>query len=103
MKAFDYNPSTGKYDALNDSLSNNFENFNQSDRVGSNFRVVKKKYNYQLGMAVQQTLLESNDLTKSALSTQKFINFFPTANFNYQFAKSRNLRINYRGRTNQPS
>ena len=103
MKAFDFNPSTGKYDMLNDSLSNNFENFNQSDRVGSNFRVVKKKYNYQLGMAVQQTLLESNDLTKSTLSSQRFINFFPTASFNYQFAKSKNLRVNYRGRTNQPS
>jgi hypothetical protein len=34
---------------------------------------------------------------------QVYTNFFPTAVFNYQFARSKNLRFNYRGRTNQPS
>ena len=102
-KTLDYNPSTGNYDILNDSLSNNFENQNQSNRVGTNFRVVKKKFNYQLGLAVQQTLLVSNDLTKDSLSRQKFTNIFPTASFNYQFTRSKSFRFNYRGRTNQPS
>lgn len=35
--------------------------------------------------------------------TQDFTNFFPTANFNYNFTKTKVLRVNYRGRTNQPS
>jgi len=102
-KTFDYNGSSGKYDFLNDSLSNNFKNQNESDRVGSNFRVVKKKYNYQLGLAVQRTLLESNDLTKKSISSQRYTNIFPSASFNYQFARSRNFRFTYRGRSNQPS
>lgn len=94
----------GKYDQLVDSLTNNFENKNLLDRIGTNFRVVKKKYNYQLGVAVQQTTLESDNLSKNtAPIVQKSINLFPTASFNYQFQRSRSLRINYRGRTNQPT
>ena len=31
------------------------------------------------------------------------LNFFPTASFNYQFQRSRSLRLNYRGSTRQPN
>lgn len=98
-----YNPATGNYDLKVDSLSNVFENENIYDRAGTNFRVVKKKYNFQLGFAVQQTTLESENLTKKSTVKQKYRNLFPTASFNYQFQRSRSLRFNYRGRTNQPS
>jgi hypothetical protein len=86
-----------------DSLTNLFDNSNIYDRIGTNFRVVKKKYNYQLGFAVQQTTLESNNLSKNKNILQKNTNLFPTASFNYQFQRSRSLRFNYRGRTAQPS
>jgi hypothetical protein len=98
-----YNTTTGKYDQEDAALTNRFANVNESHRGGANFRVVKKKYNYQLGFAVQQTLLESNNITKDVVESQKFVNLFPTANFNYQFARSKNLRFNYRGSTRQPS
>jgi len=99
----DINPSTGKYDIENVGLTNHFESLNESNRFGSNFRVVNKKYNYQLGLSVQNTLLANNNLTKGTEASQRFTNLFPTFNFNYQFARSRSLRLNYRGRTNQPS
>lgn len=102
-KTYDYNTTTGKYDRAVDTLSNNFQNQNLYDRVGANFRVVKKKYNYQLGFAVQQTTLESDNLTKKTNIKQNSFNLFPTLSFNYQFQRSRSLRFNYRGRTNQPS
>jgi hypothetical protein len=86
-----------------DSLRNDFQNQNEWDRFGTNLRVVKKKYNYQFGFAVQQTTLESENLSKKTLLKQKFTNLFPTASFNYQFARSRSLRFNYRGNTRQPS
>jgi hypothetical protein len=98
----DFNTATGKYDLVVDSLTNNFHNQNVFDRLGTNFRVVKKKYNYQLGFAVQQTVLESENLTKKSLVKQKYNNIFPTASFNYQFQRSRSLRFNYRGRSSQP-
>lgn len=93
--------TNGKYTMI-DSLRNDFENRNEWDRLGTNFRVVKKNYNYQLGFAVQQTSLESDNLSKKTTIRQKFTNLFPTASFNYQFARSRSLRFNYRGNTRQP-
>lgn len=101
-KTHDYNAGTGKYDMV-DSLRNDFENQNQWNRYGTNLRIVKKKYNYQLGFAVQQTTLESNNLSKTTAIKQNFTNLFPTASFNYQFARSRSLRFSYRGNTRQPS
>lgn len=102
-KTWDYNALTGKYDTFNDSLSNTFQNLNEQNRLGTNFRVIKKKYNYQLGVAVQKTGLKSDNISKDKLVEQTYTNFFPTANFNYNFARSRSLRLNYRGRTSQPS
>lgn len=93
----------GKYNEVVDSLTNYFENQNLYDRIGANLRIVKKKYNYQLGFAVQQTTLESDNVSKRSSLVQKATNFFPMASFNYNFQRSRALRINYRGRTNQPT
>jgi hypothetical protein len=101
-EVYDFNDANGKFDVKNQSQTNLFENGNESNRIGTNYRVVKKKYNYQLGMAVQRTLLQSNNLSKSTFIEQSYTNLFPTAIFNYQFARSKNLRFNYRGRTSQP-
>jgi hypothetical protein len=98
-----YNTATGKYDLLNDTLSNHFQNLNENHRAGVNLRISQKKYNYQLGFSVQRTLLQSNNYTKNNYQSQYFNNFFPTASFNYQFARSKSLRFNYRGSTRQPS
>ncbi|HZH36708.1 MAG TPA: outer membrane beta-barrel protein, partial [Flavisolibacter sp.] len=97
------NAATGNYDIPDVSQTNHFDNVNAFDRIGTNLRIVKKKYNYQLGFAVQQITLESNNLSTGKNIFQKATNFFPTASFNYQFQRSRSLRFNYRGRTSQPS
>ena len=102
-EVFDLNNSTGEYDIKNLQQTNLFESLSQSNRIGTNYRVVKKKYNYQLGIATQRTLLQSNNLSKNSIVEQSFTNLFPTASFNYQFARSKNFRFDYRGRTNQPS
>jgi hypothetical protein len=88
-------------------LTNYFENLFEANRFGANFRVQKKKYNYQLGGAVQFSTLESMShlatTGKDSLSRNNYKNFFPTANFNFQPNRSKNLRFRYNGRTNQPS
>ena len=98
----DYNTTSGKYDINNERLTNHFRNENETNRIGTNFRYMQKKYNFQVGVQLQNTVLTSNNVGKSVLK-QSFTNLFPNASFNYQFARSKNLRINYRGRTNQPS
>ncbi len=106
-QVYNYNSVTDKYDNPNLPQTNNFENSFIAHRIGANFRVQKPKYNYQLGFGVQQALLESESFqamtNKDSLTSQRFTNFFPTANFNYTPARGKNLRVSYNGRTNQPS
>jgi len=103
----DYDAVTGKYETPNLLLTNNFENTFLAHRVGANFRVQNKKYNYQFGIGVQQSTLESLSYRaitgKDSLSKGNYTNFFPTANFNFTPARTKNLRFRYNGRTNQPS
>lgn len=106
-KVYDYNNSSGKYDQINLAQTNYFENDFNAHRVGLNFRVQTKQYNWQIGGAVEQSELESRSLRaltgKDTTVNQSFLNFFPTANFNYTFKQGKNLRFRYNGRTNQPS
>lgn len=106
-KVYDFNNSSGKYDQINLAQTNYFENDFIAHRAGINFRVQTKVYNWQIGGAIEQSELESRSLraltNKDTTVTQSFINFFPTANFNYTFKQGKNLRFRYNGRTNQPS
>jgi Outer membrane protein beta-barrel family/CarboxypepD_reg-like domain len=106
-KAFNYDSSTKNYDQVNAPQTNYFENGYYANRVGANFRVVEKKFNYQLGMGIQFAKLSSRTIQattgKDSTIQYEFINVIPTANFNYSFSKTQNLRISYRGHTNQPN
>lgn len=106
-ETYNFNTATGKYDSPNLLLTNRFENLFLAHRFGANFRIQEKKYNYQFGVGVQQSTLQSQSFQavtgKDSLSRQNYTNFFPTANFNYTPARGKNLRVAYNGRTNQPS
>jgi hypothetical protein len=99
----DYNLNSMAYDLYNSSLSNNFDNWNEYHRLGTNFRVVQRKYNFQVGASVQTTELFSDNISKGQQLGKNFNNFLTNALFNYQFMRSKNLQFNYRGRTNQPN
>ena len=104
---YNFDSTSGKYEIVNLALTNYFKNMFEANRVGVNFRMQKKQYNYQLGTAVQFSTLESETylLTTgrdSVIRTQ-YRNFFPTANFNYQLNRSESFRFRYNGRTNQPT
>jgi hypothetical protein len=100
---WDYNGTSKKYDRAVDSLTNEYQSSNLYDRYGGNFRLAKKKYNLQLGFSVQNTQLETQNLTLKSNISNHYTNLFPTASFNYNFSRGKSLRFNYRGRTNQPS
>lgn len=104
---YDFNTATGKYDLVNKNLTNNFENLFTAHRGGVNFRVQEKKYNYQLGLAIQQSTLESKSYqaltNKDTTIIGNYVNYFPTATFNYSPTRSKRLTIRYNGRTNQPT
>lgn len=106
-ETFDYNSTSGKYDALSPEQTNYFENTNTSNRIGLNYRLQEKKYSYQLGFGMQFTELGSRSIRaangKDTMITQNFTNLFPTASFTYSVNKTRNFRFSYRGRTNAPT
>ncbi len=106
-ETFNYNNSNGKYDNPNLLQTNQFKNIFTAHRVGLNYRLQEKKYNYQFGLGVQQAELENHSYqaltNKDSISRQTFTNLFPTANFNFTPTRSKNLRVAYNGRTNQPS
>jgi hypothetical protein len=101
---------TGEYDIINNFQTSYFENEFIAHRGGLNFRVQTKKYNWQIGGAIEQSQLlnyserrDSVGNIKEGTLSQSFVNFFPTANLNYTFKQGKNLRFRYNGRTNQPS
>lgn len=100
---YDLDTASGKYTRENVAQTNLFQNSNESSQLGTNFRVVKKKYNYQVGIAAQRITLVSDNISKKQLVEQTYNNLFPTASFNYNFARSKSLRFQYRGSTSQPS
>ncbi len=106
-RTFNYNSLTDEYDTPNLLLTNRFENIFEANRFGANYRVQEKKYNYQLGVGVQRATLTSDSyqaiLAKDSMTTQSYTNFFPQASFNWTPSRTKGIRFNYRGRTNQPS
>ena len=107
---YNFDPYSLKYDDPNFPLTNEFENTYKAHRVGANYRVQNKKYNYQIGLGIQQSQQENNTNRKTNLGSDSsfdiksnYTNFFPTASFNLTPSRSKNLRFTYNGRTNQPS
>ena len=108
---FDYDQLTGKYDKINTRQTNYFKNDYTGHRYGTNFRLQVEKYNFQLGGAVQTSTQSNMSLRPIAVTgkdstirtRQTFVNLFPTANFTYNFSRTKNFRFFYRGRTNQPN
>ncbi len=102
-QVYDYNPTTGRYDILNSIYSNDFENTNFTNAAGFSFTKNEKKYNWNIGLAVQNVDQQRFNATTGDRFKRSFVNLTPTAQYRYNFSQSKRLRINYNGRTAQPS
>ncbi|MBR1881764.1 MAG: TonB-dependent receptor [Muribaculaceae bacterium] len=91
--------------AFNERLSNSFRNkfFDQSFQVG--FRQVRKAYNLNLGLQLQSAMSSSRDLINSArdIPSRWAWTVAPYARLRYKFTRTRNLNVDYRMRSSQPS
>ncbi len=101
----DYNQANGKYDQLNNTLTNDFENTYGYITAGIRMRTQKKNYNYSFGANWQQAELEGKITSgvKDSLISKTFRNILPNARFQYNFTKFKNFNITYSTATNQPS
>jgi Outer membrane protein beta-barrel family/Carboxypeptidase regulatory-like domain len=101
----DYNKLNGKYDQLNNTLSNDFENTYGYTNAGLRMRTQKKKYSYALGLSWQQAKLEGKIISgnKDSIISKTFRNFLPNARFQYNFSRFKMFSLSYNASTTQPS
>jgi len=102
---YDYNKNNGKFDQINDFLTNDFENRYSYTNGGVRIRKQTKKYNYAVGLAWQRSELEGQNRSsiKDFDVSKDFRNFLPNARFQYYFSRFKNILINYSTNTNQPT
>jgi len=102
---YDYNKTSGKHDILNPLLTNNYENVYGTTTAGIRLRTQKKRYNYSFGLTWQNADLEGTIRSgiKDSVITKSFYNILPNARFQYNFTRFKNLQLDYRASTNQPS
>jgi hypothetical protein len=92
--------SSGRYDMVVDSLSNQFKQNITTHKPVIKFYNAKKNYSFGSGFGF--TSFNLQDLTQSKEYKRSFTNFFPSANFSYKYKSNSNLRFNYRA-TKQPT
>jgi len=104
-ETFDYDAGTGKHTALNDLLSNQFDNTYLYNRGGASFRYQDKKINFAVGGSIQAAQLNTDFhfMGKDSSITKSFTNFLPNANLQYNINKYKNLRMTYQTYSRQPS
>jgi len=84
-------------------LSNSYTYTFTTDRFGLNYRVIQPKYNLTFGIGGQPTTLDGRNLQTNVATHVTNFNIVPAASFNYNFSRSKALRLNYSGTSNQPS
>ncbi|KLT65054.1 TonB-dependent receptor [Pedobacter sp. BMA] len=100
---YNYNPATLQYDLLDQTYSNVYENTILTNNAGFSFNTNEKKYNWNVGIAVQNTDRTNNNISRGYILRQNVFNYTPSAMFRYNFSNSKRLVFNYRGSTNQPT
>lgn len=100
--AYDYDITKGVYDRPNDSLSNSFINKASMQQGSLSFRAQKSRYDYSIGLQVQFSQLNNNNISENSRLQKHTSGIFPVAMFNYAFNSNRRLRFNYNGYLEQP-
>ncbi len=96
-----YNSATG---TLDDLYSSNMENNFMTHRMQISMSKQEEKYTLQIGVNAEPSTTKTvSTLGYKRDTTYTVWNFAPSARFDYKFSNTSNLRLNYWGRTSQPS
>ena len=102
-RIFDRNDVTDTYDLLNTRLTNEFNSEYTYSGGGMSYRSNQKKYNFSTGVSLQQAVLDGENISAKTKLSQSFQDILPNATFRYNFSQTKNLNVDYRTSTNQPS
>ena len=80
-----------------------YENFDHD--ITAQLRFIRDKYNMNVGFTLlpQRSKMNYRYMGVDVDTVRTVFNFTPTMNFRYRWSKQTSLRINYRGRSSQPS
>ena len=101
-ETWDYNRSNGKFDLLNNLLSNDYESIYSYRNAGLRLRKQKKKYSYAVGLSWQHAELEGSSNISMPGISKGYNNVLPGARFQYNFTRFKNISVIYSTNTNQP-
>jgi len=95
--------STGNYDVLDPTVSNNF-NFDQlANQMGAVFNYNKGKSILNFGTRASDVTYKQIDGYTGDVFKRQFLNWNPQATYQYKFSQQQSVRFNYNGNTTQPS
>ncbi|MDR2293473.1 MAG: outer membrane beta-barrel protein [Prevotellaceae bacterium] len=113
QETYTYNRDTitGNYTDFDSLYSNNYENKYTNQQIHLSFKRTTDKYDFQIGINVNPQSSQSDGIRyntdlgimERVNRKRNVTNFGPMAQFQYNFTKSHNIRIDYRTRTGQPS
>jgi hypothetical protein len=95
--------SLGNTETLNTRLTNEFNSEYTYTGGGMNYRTNQRKFNFSSGFSLQNAKLNGENVSAKTKLNQDFKDILPSAMFQYNFSQTKNLNINYRTSTNQPS
>ncbi|MDQ2753574.1 MAG: TonB-dependent receptor family protein [Bacteroidota bacterium] len=99
-----YDDALGKYNLLDTSLSNLFNNIIVRHNTGLSYRIGDRFNNFMVGLNYQYTDMKSDRTYPEALTIHKtFNNLLPNLMFNKKLSAKANLRLFYRAATQTPS
>lgn len=93
---------TEQYDQPDFSLSRNFANTFETNRLGATFQTRRLRYTIALGADGQLASLRPVDRSADAGYRSRYAYFMPNALFSYTFRGNKNLRLQYRTRVVSP-
>ncbi|UBM59962.1 outer membrane beta-barrel protein [Marinilongibacter aquaticus] len=104
-RTYDFNPDTGEYQSVNNTLSNSFLNQYDTHTEGLSYRYFKgRDFMFIFNLNFQQAILKSEQTFPITGDFRRsFNNVLPFAMIRYAFSKTKNIRLFYRSSTNAPS
>ena len=94
---YDFNDQSEQFE-FNPMFSMAYRNRNTYNKFTGIISTRKKKYDYTLGLGVQQIYLKGNTLAQDSAYAQNFVSIIPNAIINYNPSKKKTISAHYSGR-----
>ncbi|WP_147204338.1 outer membrane beta-barrel protein [Segetibacter aerophilus] len=95
--------NTGKYEALNDTFSNNYNYKILTNSGGMAWRFNSKKLNAGIGSDIAVADFTQEDVLRKTTTRYSYTNLFPRSNINYKFNTNSGIYFSYNGNSQQPT